>query len=207
MAILGAFATKCTHKSIRHIDFINFIYVICMMEKYKAKGVYMSDTHLRSVVKGISWRVLGTLDTMFLAFLVTGVFASSVKIGFTEVFTKIALFYVHERIWNVIPFGRIHGVGPTHLRSLVKGVSWRVLGTIDTIVISYFITGQWVMALKIGSFEVITKIILFYLHERVWGKVSWGRIIQKSEPAPVATAAPQAVVPQQQEVLEEEVVR
>lgn len=62
----------------------------------------------------------------------------------------------------------ISGRGKERLISFVKGISWRVIGTIDTIIISYFITGQWKFALSIGSVEVFTKIILFYFHDRVW---------------------------------------
>jgi uncharacterized membrane protein len=58
--------------------------------------------------------------------------------------------------------------GKGHLISFVKGISWRLIGTIDTIIISYFITGQWKFALSIGTVEVFTKIILFYFHDRVW---------------------------------------
>lgn len=152
----------------------------------KQQAVLMSDSHVRSVVKGITWRMTGTIDTIVLALIVTGTFVNAVTIGLTEVVTKIGLYYVHERIWNIVPFGRIHGVGPTHARSLVKGISWRALGTLDTMVISYFVTGHLMSALKIGAFEVFTKIALFYLHERVWGKVKWGRIIQKMQPVPVS---------------------
>jgi uncharacterized membrane protein len=60
-------------------------------------------------------------------------------------------------------------------RSIVKTISWRVLGTIDTIVISYFITGSLVMAASIGSIEVVTKMILYYFHERAWNKSNFGR--------------------------------
>jgi uncharacterized membrane protein len=148
------------------------------MAKKTDPSVFMTDSHIRSVIKGVTWRITGTVDTMMLAFIVTGTVVNAVKIGLTEVFTKIALYYLHERLWNIIPFGRIHGVGPTHVRSFIKGVSWRVVGTIDTIFVSYFITGHWVSAIKIGTFEVITKIFLFYLHERVWGNVKWGRIIR-----------------------------
>ncbi|HYM94947.1 MAG TPA: DUF2061 domain-containing protein [Chitinophagaceae bacterium] len=55
-----------------------------------------------------------------------------------------------------------------HLLSLGKAVSWRIVGTLDTILISYLITGQWNFAISIGSVEVFTKIFLFYLHDRVW---------------------------------------
>ncbi|TDQ17420.1 putative membrane protein [Algoriphagus boseongensis] len=56
----------------------------------------------------------------------------------------------------------------TNFKSLIKSISWRIVGTIDTMVISYFVTGQLVMAISIGSVEVVTKIFLYYLHERVW---------------------------------------
>jgi uncharacterized membrane protein len=139
--------------------------------------ISMADSHIRSLIKGITWRITGTIDTMVMAFIVTGQINNAIKIGLTEVITKIGLYYLHERLWNIIPFGRIPGVGPTHARSFSKGVSWRIVGTIDTIMISYFITGHWGNALTIGSFEVFSKIILYYLHERVWGKVKWGRIM------------------------------
>lgn len=58
--------------------------------------------------------------------------------------------------------------GKDHLISFAKGISWRLVGTIDTIIISYFITGQWKFALSIGTVEIFTKIILFYFHDRVW---------------------------------------
>ena len=60
-------------------------------------------------------------------------------------------------------------------RSVVKTISWRVLGTIDTMVISYLITGSLAMAASIGSIEVVTKMILYYFHERVWNKLKFGR--------------------------------
>jgi len=61
-------------------------------------------------------------------------------------------------------------------RSVVKAISWRTVGTIDTIIVSYFITGNLVMAASIGSIEVITKMALYYFHERAWNKISFGRV-------------------------------
>ncbi len=61
-------------------------------------------------------------------------------------------------------------------RSVVKTISWRTVGTLDTIIISYFITGDLVMAASIGSIEVVTKMILYYFHERAWNKISLGRV-------------------------------
>ncbi|WP_072682609.1 DUF2061 domain-containing protein [Arcobacter sp. LA11] len=61
-------------------------------------------------------------------------------------------------------------------RSVAKTVSWRTVGTLDTIIISYFITGDLTMAASIGSIELFTKMILYYFHERAWNKISFGKI-------------------------------
>jgi uncharacterized membrane protein len=61
-------------------------------------------------------------------------------------------------------------------RSVVKSISWRTLGTLDTMIISYFVTGNLVMAASIGSIEVVTKMALYYFHERAWNKCSLGRV-------------------------------
>ena len=65
-------------------------------------------------------------------------------------------------------------------RSVVKTISWRTVGTLDTIIVSYFVTGNLVLAASIGSFEVITKMILYYFHERVWNKLKFG-IVKPTE--------------------------
>lgn len=63
-----------------------------------------------------------------------------------------------------------------HYRSLLKTISWRVTGTIDTIVISYFITREMTWAVAIGSIEVFTKLFLYYVHERIWLKCKIGLV-------------------------------
>ncbi|MBN2637201.1 MAG: DUF2061 domain-containing protein [Prolixibacteraceae bacterium] len=61
-------------------------------------------------------------------------------------------------------------------RSLVKAVSWRTLGTIDTIFISWIIVGNINLAVSIGGIELFTKMILYYLHERAWQRSNFGRV-------------------------------
>ena len=60
-------------------------------------------------------------------------------------------------------------------RSLLKTVTWRIIGSIDTAVITYFITGNWKFGLAVGSIEVMSKMILYYIHERVWQRIKWGK--------------------------------
>lgn len=62
----------------------------------------------------------------------------------------------------------------TKLRSFIKGISWRLLGTIDTIIISFILTGKIKTALSIGSVELFSKIILYFIHERIWLKIKFG---------------------------------
>jgi uncharacterized membrane protein len=63
-----------------------------------------------------------------------------------------------------------------HYRSIVKAISWRMTGTVDTVIISWLITRKLTFALSIGFVELFTKILLYYLHERVWERVSFGRV-------------------------------
>ncbi|MGJ8547914.1 DUF2061 domain-containing protein [Winogradskyella wichelsiae] len=60
-------------------------------------------------------------------------------------------------------------------RSIVKTVSWRVLGTLDTVIISYLITGTLALALSIGGVELISKMVLNFFHERTWNNIKWGK--------------------------------
>ncbi|HEY5345508.1 MAG TPA: DUF2061 domain-containing protein [Verrucomicrobiae bacterium] len=71
-----------------------------------------------------------------------------------------------------------------HYRSLIKGVSWRITGSIDTLIISFFITGKLKLALGIMSVEFFTKIALYYFHERVWEKLSFGRVKEAKQDKP-----------------------
>ena len=61
------------------------------------------------------------------------------------------------------------------VRSLAKAVSWRITGTIDTFLISWLITGQALLASGIALTEIMTKVGLYWLHERAWTRVKWGR--------------------------------
>jgi uncharacterized membrane protein len=60
----------------------------------------------------------------------------------------------------------------SYKRHIAKTVSWRVIGTIDTMILSGVITGSWITGLTIGAVEVVTKMVLYFLHERVWYKYS-----------------------------------
>jgi len=62
----------------------------------------------------------------------------------------------------------------SYKRHVMKTITWRLVGTIDTILIGWIISGDPLIGLKIGSVEVITKMVLYFLHERVWYKTNFG---------------------------------
>lgn len=60
----------------------------------------------------------------------------------------------------------------SYKRHIVKTISWRIIGTLDTMILSWIVTGSFKIGLAIGGIEVITKMVLYYLHERAWYKFS-----------------------------------
>ena len=96
----------------------------------------------------------------------------ALKIGFTEVFTKILLYWLHERIWQSFLVGKEQ----SHVISIIKAFSWRLLGSLDTLLISWFYTGNLKFGMSIASLELITKMVLYYFHERAWLKVPLGTL-------------------------------
>ena len=61
------------------------------------------------------------------------------------------------------------------IRSLIKTISWRILASLDTFLIAWFVSGSISVGGWIATIEVITKIILYYFHERAWNRVKWGQ--------------------------------
>ena len=60
----------------------------------------------------------------------------------------------------------------SYKRHIAKTITWRIIGTLDTMIIAWVITGSWQWGLAIGGIEVFTKMILYFLHERAWYKFS-----------------------------------
>ncbi len=60
----------------------------------------------------------------------------------------------------------------SYKRHIAKTISWRIIGTLDTVVLSGLITGSWTTGLTIGGVEVITKMVLYFFHERAWYRFS-----------------------------------
>lgn len=133
-----------------------------------------STSHKRHLLKAVSWRVVGTIDTMLLAWLISGNPLTGFKIGVAEVVTKIGLYYLHERVWFKTDLSKFSWLGSSQSRHIAKTITWRVVGTIDTMLLAWWISGNPMIGLKVGLAEVLTKMILYYLHERLWYRINFG---------------------------------
>lgn len=132
------------------------------------------DSPIKSLAKGITWRITGTLDTVLLAWFFTGEPLSAVSIGGFELLTKMTLFYFHERAWNRLPSPSTPRQEAG--RGFCKSISWRSIGTVDTILLAFLITGQLAGALKLGFAEVFTKLVLYNFHEWAWNRLELGAL-------------------------------
>ena len=63
-------------------------------------------------------------------------------------------------------------------RSLIKTITWRITGSGATFGISYLISGNFVIAGSIATIQLVTNTVLYFIHERVWNRVKWGRVNQ-----------------------------
>ncbi|WP_066222843.1 DUF2061 domain-containing protein [Formosa haliotis] len=129
----------------------------------------MKDTsHKRHIAKAVTWRLVGTLDTILLSWIISGNPLTGLKIGFAEITTKMFLYYLHERVWYKVDMEE------SNKRHLFKTITWRIVGTIDTMTLAWLISGDPMVGLKVGFSEVLTKMVLYYLHEKAWYKINFG---------------------------------
>lgn len=141
-------------------------------------AAYKKESHIRSILKGISWRFVATTDTILVVLLITCItgncsIENALKIGAAEFLIKLLVYYVHERAWQ-----NYRKDGIVSSRQLVyKSISWRLIATTMTFIISgAVLDGFDEIALFIALTELITKFVLYYMHEKIWLRLPLGRI-------------------------------
>ena len=140
---------------------------------------YRKESHARSLLKGISWRLVATVDTVAVVMLVTWLLTGTpslghaLTIGFSEFLIKFLIYYLHERFWESLR----KGDGLDNLRTLKKAISWRILATSMTFVIASLVLKSFdSVSATIAGVEFVSKFLLYYVHERVWLMLPLGRI-------------------------------
>lgn len=129
----------------------------------------------RHILKTITWRFVATTDTILISWFLTSDWTTGLKIGTFEVITKMFLYYFHERIWIK------SSIKNPNIRHIYKTVTWRSIGTLDTIFISWFLTGELSVGLSIGAIELLSKTVLYYIHEKMWYSMNYGLQLSKNK--------------------------
>lgn len=122
----------------------------------------------RHIAKSLSWRFVGTIDTFLFAWAITGDLKEGINLSLITTFTKLIWYYFHEQIWVK------SAIVNSNKRHLIKTFSWRVIGTLDTILFGWLITGNPFTGLKIGGVETVSKMLLYFGHEKLWYKINYG---------------------------------
>ncbi len=122
----------------------------------------------RHFAKSISWRFIGTIDTFVFSWLFTENINEGLSISLITTLTKLIWYYIHELWWFK------SSVLDSNKRHIIKTFSWRGIGTLDTIFFSFLITGNPFTGVKIGLAETVSKMLLYYVHEKLWYKINYG---------------------------------
>ena len=122
----------------------------------------------RHFAKSITWRCIGTIDTFIFAWLITGDITEGINLSGITTITKLLWFYIHEQLWFK------SSMAESNKRHIIKTLSWRLVGSVDTIIFGWFLIGNPLTGLKIGLFETVSKMLLYYGHEKLWYKINFG---------------------------------
>jgi len=122
----------------------------------------------RHIAKSLTWRFIGTLDTFIFTWVITGNIIEGINLSAITTITKLVWYYIHEKFW----FNS--SITDSNKRHIIKTFSWRGIGTLDTIIFGWLLTGNTTTGLKIGIFETISKMLLYYIHEKLWYKSRYG---------------------------------
>ena len=134
----------------------------------------MNLSRKRHLLKAISWRFFGSSITFLLSWFITGNIAIGLSISGIETFTKILLYYAHERLWFK------SSLKDSNRRHVFKSFTWRFIGTIDTMVIGLIILGDTKISLNLGIYDTTLKLLFYYVHERFWYNINFGLEKRKS---------------------------
>ena len=134
----------------------------------------MKLSRKRHLLKAISWRFFGSSTTFLLSWLVTGNMIIGLSISGIETFTKIVLYYLHERLWFKTD------IKNTNRRHALKTLTWRVIGTIDTIIIAWLFLDNVGESLNFGLYDTTLKLVLYYVHEKIWYRIDFGLTTRKN---------------------------
>lgn len=139
----------------------------------------INETYLRTLFKTISWRVLLTISHLVNGYLITGSFSAALKIAGIATVINSIIYWSHERSWNLTKWNRVPNLflhfKERHPRTISKSVTWRLLITLSNFFVPYFLTGSFGSAAMFLGLATVVNIAIFYLHERGWNIIRYGK--------------------------------
>jgi uncharacterized membrane protein len=139
------------------------------------------EKHPRSFVKVITWRILLTLSHFINGLIVSGSWIIGLKIAGWSALLNSILYWLHERAWNLLQWNKKYKDNFLFLdgqpRTITKMISWRIIVNFSNFLVPYFVTGSLGKAATFFTIAVVINMMLFYLHERCWNRIAWGKKI------------------------------
>ena len=143
-----------------------------VVQKFLYKTTINNVCYIKNIKKACCQiallEVIGSLDTLLFAWLVTGNLSDGLNVSLVTTITKLVWYYIHEQLWFK------SSMADSNKRHIIKTFSWRFVGTIDTIIFAWLLTGNPLTGLKIGLFETVSKMLLYFGHEKLWYKINFG---------------------------------
>ena len=138
----------------------------------------MRESHLRSILKGFSWRIIATFTLICIVYFIDGNISAALQVGFMEFFLKLLIYYAHERAWA----SYLNDAKQTPKVSLFKTISWRIIASLTSFLIVIMLLESGSKASIIVTIEFFTKFVVYYLHERLWQSIPLGTVRKIVQP-------------------------
>ncbi|CAM9300384.1 unnamed protein product [Choristocarpus tenellus] len=138
------------------------------------EDVLYGETNARSVAKALIWRITAAFVTLVSGLVFSGSVKTAMSIVGSDFVSKSGFMFIGERVWNKVKWGQ-NKQGDSNERSLAKAVLWRVFAAANTLICGTFLAKDFSVASKIAGSDTFFKTGLFFLNERIWNSIKWGR--------------------------------
>jgi uncharacterized membrane protein len=142
----------------------------------------IKETHTRTTLKAAIYRVLSVSMAISLTIVYGATLEQALTFGLVALLVGMLWFYLYDRVWLFVPWHRDEEGKDTKTRSAVKAVLYRLVVILITAVTAraIFTDSNFTAMLMAGS-QFVSNILIYFVLERVWNKITWGKIIPKTE--------------------------
>lgn len=141
----------------------------------------VKETQLRSVIKAIVYRILSVISIVILSLIFGASLSTAGKIGIIVIIVGTTIYYIHERLWILSSWLRNHNGLDWISRSIIKTVIYRIITMIAGIIVAkIMLTDDNSTATLFGISQAVINMTLFFIVERIFNRIQWGRFVEYS---------------------------